>query len=119
MENHFFVPSRAQKIEQLSRMKDLLKYPKYEMAIIDDEKPENFDFKNLGPTFCEVQEGQIVLIEFRKDGDCSWYSAVDRVIVNSFKKSLSKLWNRINDEDNDKYNIMRRLESWIEELRQI
>ncbi len=114
-EPYYFEANREEKIEQLQRMADLLKYPTYEMALIDEE-----GMKEISPTFCEVQGNHIffgeVWSERNQERISTWYFTQERVIVRAFQEHLSKFWNKISDDCKNRFYVSEWIKQQIHKL---
>jgi hypothetical protein len=116
---HYFIPSKEERIEQLERMLDLLRYDQYEIALVEDTI-----YETIKPSFCEVQGNNTFIMEFLEgqDGEldkiskCKWLLAKDKVVVRSFQEYLSKIWNSIQETDKEKYRISEILRQGIKSL---
>jgi transcriptional regulator with XRE-family HTH domain len=118
--SYYFVATEEERIEQIERILDLLRYQYYEIALVEDKI-----YEEIKPTFCEVQGNNIFLMEFSDERDeevyqvakSKWLVARDKVVVRSFQEYLSKIWNSIQEVDKEKYRISEVLKQGIDLLQ--
>jgi hypothetical protein len=120
MQQHHFVASEEERIEQINRILFLLnRYKKYEIALVEEDI-----YDTIKPLFCEVKGNSTFIMEFLdyKNSDLNqfpksqWLLAKDRVVVRSFQEFSSKIWQNIKETDRDKYRVKEYLEQGVKRL---
>jgi hypothetical protein len=118
---YYFKADIKQRIEQIERILELLKFDNYEIALVDGERPSIYD--RIKPSFCEVQGSHTFFMEFWYEGNdpseknSKWFLTEERLVVRSFQEYLSKIWKVIPDREKNKYDVIGFFEDQIEKLK--
>jgi transcriptional regulator with XRE-family HTH domain len=115
---YYFRATEEERIEQLQRMLDLLDYPCYKIALVEDSI-----YENIKPSFCEVGNF-IFIMEFLNEDDSEldqpsksqWLLTEDKIIIRSFQEYLLKIWNNIQEINKEKHLISKTLREGISYL---
>jgi hypothetical protein len=109
----YFEASLQQRLDQLKELKNLLLNSKnFEIALAEEEEEESI--LNIKPTFCEVKDGILTVMEVPYhdiEGKLGhkWFLIKDSTITAAFQEHLSQLWDRLKVESKDQMSVLR----WI------
>jgi hypothetical protein len=116
---YYFTATVKERLDQIKETRSLFSdNANLEIAIISKE--EEAIIGNIKPTFCEVKDGIIVIMEVptgeqNLDGSFlhKWFLIKDPAITNAFQRHLSDLWNSLRDESKEPRSTLKWLDQQI------
>jgi hypothetical protein len=119
---YYFQATIEERLEQLRETRSFFdNNQNLAIAIISREEEE--EIANIKPTFCEVKDGIIVIMEVptgtrdeKGNRQHKWFLIKDPTITSAFQHHLSDIWDSLKDESKDPRYTLKWLDRQIEKL---